>query len=1723
MTISAADFQRMVYSAHLLTQLNEKPELDASLRVLLEMHRRNPNASPAVLAGVSREAVARYRTNAPSYIRASGARDEALAAYLDAWRQVPARTGFIPANLPLLNQFMLQPSDYATASAAELIHSGNRRLLSSEGETQKRQAMLDACVDRASGNGGFAVALDSLLVPETFVSCGDTPANIIGNTNSPLHGNPTFTTLLALSTASGNGGLTVSSNQLMNLFDTETATFWSVINTNLALQREINQSQPDLLAYLANQPAIDANAQRIAAVQQGQSRRIACSTAAVLVQSKLMEAKDPLIKLPGQLAVCADSINKIAEGVSKFFGEDVTSLGKIAGTANILSGGLQLFNMFFGGESAEDAMAREIGNVKTLIGDLNVNMNYRFDRVDQSLVQIFDTLNDQFGQVTNYFDAQGRQIARLNGSVEDVRQHLVDVQTDIHRLERHVLSYVNELYARGLNQDFNTYLGYESTYPSDPMTAGEYNGTDADFFTHARNNSTDGLSSPYSDRVYTPAGLYSELTESGNGVTNRLDQNLSYIKSYLTNVLGQSTGGPLPMANPRAWFVGTYAYLQLAVENPLFFRQVNVSNRLDLITARGREITNFLGSLTFTGPNINWSLRNALENSYVRELTNLTSQVRPIEQQFAVQHGFAMDLWRQWAADAPPSMTVTSTKITATPAMVLQPIPRKATRIAAGGSHNLALKDDGTIVAWGNNTDSESTIPSSLTNALAIGAGLSHSLAVRPNHSVVAWGLNSHGQTNVPGGATNIIAVSAGHLHSLALRSNGTVVAWGAGINNTGSFPQFGQAIVPLSATNITAIAGGGYHSLALRADGTLLAWGLNNEGQLNIPANATNIIAIAAGHGHNLALKSNGTLIAWGNNNFNDMPAGITNIPSGATNIVAIAAAGWHCVALRSDGKVLAWGVNDDWQCMIPPGLSGVQSLSAGISHSVALKTDGTVVVWGNNSHRECLVPPSLTRQGAIATGVWHFLGLRPDGTTSDYGFTADYGNRHPPEEATDIVAIAAGEGHSLALRADGMVVGWGMGWFDFPVDLTNAIAIAAGYSHNVALRNDGTVACWGNNGYGQINVPAGLANVVAIAAGKTHNLALRKNGTVVAWGDNRYGQTNVPAGLSNVVMLAAGGTHNLALKSDGTIMGWGTNDFGQISIPASATNIVAIAAGNGHSLALRADGRIVGWGYNNDGRLNIPASLTNVVAIAAADDTLVLQADGVVTGLGDDFAGHSPIPENESSVTAIVGSSRHSLALRANGTVFAWGRNSAATMVPPGLSNIVAIAAGNSHSLALRRDRVVLAWGDGYNGNTNIPPNATNVVAIAAGLNHSLALRADGRVVAWGSDYYGQATIPSGLSNVVMVAAGLGHSLALRADGTVVAWGGSDGGSTPPANVTNVVAIAAGGLHNIALRADGSVVCWGYNNHGQTDVPANATNVVAIAAGYAHCLALRADGSLVGWGNGFHGQTTIPSGATNVVAIACGGDYDGNDYSLFLSATSTAASAGGGTTFVVRPQIPNQVGNLFQQANALVLTNLDFNLRETGVKLSGTKALVTAVLELGLPYTLERDDVLHGFLYGTERLMDLDASRSFLQSENAKLAATPGVAPQSFTEVAVLRYLRFSDRLQTRLNDLQASGQPEIPRLVSHTLRLCNVLRDSWASVPPSALEISRQTNTLNLVLYGEPYAHHALQYSENLGASAWSTITSTSLHNEERFTVPVSSNPQRFFRVVTRSPSE
>ncbi|MBO7743100.1 hypothetical protein I8J29_02755 [Paenibacillus sp. MWE-103] len=329
----------------------------------------------------------------------------------------------------------------------------------------------------------------------------------------------------------------------------------------------------------------------------------------------------------------------------------------------------------------------------------------------------------------------------------------------------------------------------------------------------------------------------------------------------------------------------------------------------------------------------------------------------------------------------------------------------------------------------------------------------------------------------------------------------------------------------------------------------------------------------------------------------------------------------------------------------------------------------------------------------------------------------------------------------------------------------------VAEGMGHALALKQDGTVWSWGNNAFGQLGYGGttieddppvqvqDLDSVVAISTGSDHSLALKSDGTVWAWGSNYLGQLGIGkeggvssspvqvTNLSSVVAIAAGNNHNLAVKSDGTVWSWGQNQFGALGDGSTTarytpvqvqglSSVIDVAAGERHSLALKSDGTVWGWGSNESGELGDGSmknrytpvqvqGIDSVIDVAAGSSSgyshsLALKSDGTVWAWGNNYAGKlgdgtttsrtSPVQViHLDSVTAIDAGREHSLALKSDGTVWAWGYNdfgqlgdgsstrsgSSSPVQVQGLGSVISISGGSDQSLALQGDNTVWGWG--------------------------------------------------------------------------------------------------------------------------------------------------------------------------------------------------------------------------------------------------------------------------------------------------------------------------------------------------------------------------------------------------------------------------------------------
>jgi alpha-tubulin suppressor-like RCC1 family protein len=692
------------------------------------------------------------------------------------------------------------------------------------------------------------------------------------------------------------------------------------------------------------------------------------------------------------------------------------------------------------------------------------------------------------------------------------------------------------------------------------------------------------------------------------------------------------------------------------------------------------------------------------------------------------------------------------------------------------------------------------------------------------------------------------------------LWASGAVVGWGDNVS--------GQSSPPTNIYSTTMLSAAHYHALALTSEGAVVGWGDNASGQISVPVGATNLVGVAAGPTYSLGWRADGTVIGWGS---------MSNLPAGLKEVAALSAGAAGALALLRDGNV----VNFDGQTVTPVGVSNATAISAGETFHLALRGDGTVAAWGDNGWGQLNVPAGLTGVVAVAAGGWHGLALKADGTVAVWG-AVNVGQGMIPPGLTNVVAIAAGGWHNLALKADRSVVGWGGDWKAQATapPLSNVVEIAAAYEYSLAGLSYGP-PIFHQHPVSQLGYSGGQCQLTATASGEWPI-------SYQWWHEGRPlgGATQATLILSGLAAADAGSYWVGASNSLGTALSSNAlvavEDAAPIILVQTRSSVVE--PGGTARFVVRTTGSLpqtFQWqaeqndlpGETNDSltlsgvRLHqagwYRVIVSNAFGVTSSSNMLLEVKQSLawsVVAWGDNGAGQTNVPGWLTDAVAVSGGQNHSLALRNNGQVVAWG---AMVEVPPGLTNVIAVGAGVSHNLALAANGEVVAWGDNGWGQLDRPAGLAGVTAVAAGGWHNLALKADGTVAAWGANNAGQATSPPGLSNVVAVAAGGWHSLALLQSGAVLAWGQNDfGQAVVPAGLKNAAGIACGVSHNLAIRGDGTVIAWGRNDEGQCTVPPDLSRVVAVAAGHTHSLALCQDGSVMIWGR-YHGSLPKLDGA--------------------------------------------------------------------------------------------------------------------------------------------------------------------------------------------------------------------------------------------------------------------
>ena len=698
-------------------------------------------------------------------------------------------------------------------------------------------------------------------------------------------------------------------------------------------------------------------------------------------------------------------------------------------------------------------------------------------------------------------------------------------------------------------------------------------------------------------------------------------------------------------------------------------------------------------------------------------------------------------------------------------------------------THQLLLVLWCLVGCWTLPVRAQTSNPNQLPVTPQVAAVSFTSMALDETGKLWGWGDNSNGLLGRPAKsyvpvkvkrAATYVRAWSGHYRQYLQDDAGTI--WGTGAN---AFGQLGDGTNFLRRTGLVRLAGryvdispGNFHTLGLDAEGGVWSWGLNDSGQLgdggatvsrkrafkqSLPLAA---ISVAAGGNHSLVVLSDGSLWAWGANGFGQLGDGSTTDRSAPVQIgqgfLQVAAGRFFSMARKSDGSVWTWGANSKGQ--LGDGSTTQRTSPARIAGTWARMGAGAFSAWLLDAN------DNLYQQGISFTASGSFEALAK-------------------LVMPNVAQASAGDGHLLVQRKDGALVALGdnatgqLGIDDSSVAflstprtvVTSVNAFAAGTGASVAVGSDRSGSAWGDNGEGQLGLgrdlvlstPVLVAESVAnFAVGGASAFAVARNGDLYAWGSNSDGRLGdgtrrdranpVKIG-SGFVSVSTAFLQSFALKPDGSLWGWGSNDFGQLGLGDTARRdtptpvgqgYAKVASGAYHTVALKTDGSLWAWGRNQYGQLGNGSFEANTGP----------QHNATPQKIGDGF-------------TDVIAGVHHSVALKADGTLWAWGWNeygqigdgsttsrSAPVQV---MTNVRKLLSAQISTVVQTQDGKTHGWG--YNGEnrrrynilllgttrfnvtqpTEIPGDW---VGVSAGSGHGRFLRRDGVLASVGYQQFGQ-----------------------------------------------------------------------------------------------------------------------------------------------------------------------------------------------------------------------------------------------------------------------------------------------------------------------------------------------------------------------------------------------
>ena len=908
--------------------------------------------------------------------------------------------------------------------------------------------------------------------------------------------------------------------------------------------------------------------------------------------------------------------------------------------------------------------------------------------------------------------------------------------------------------------------------------------------------------------------------------------------------------------------------------------------------------------------------------------------------------------------------------------------------IAAGQYHSAAIKNNGDLYTWGSNkkgelgnggTSTSDDIASNIitkvgSNFIQVKCGNKHTLALKQDGTLWAWGHNIFGQvgdgtitdTSTPQqiGTNTYISISCGLNHSAALQSNGDLYIWGENSSGqVGDGDPSANLTVPTKINNIKfkLVSCGHNHTAAISDDSKLYVWGKNSNGQVGnntttdvltpLSIDPTGIYKfVAAGPDSTIAITDEDKVYGWGNNDRHQL--GIDSVSQSLVPILI------YTGQTRKTNVALYINGTED-----RPGFVGVKTDLPNKELTVKGDISASGTIYGNISSAHAYIE-NLTAFNTSTVNL----------SASNSFFTNTIVNNISTTNLTAdnafIRNLTAVNLSAFSLKTDNAFIADLTANRGIFVDLSAAnLSANNSFFTNTIVHNISTTNLTAVNSF--------FINTTAVHL-STFNLTA----------DNALIKNLTAVNLSAFSLVADNGhfTNLTAINLSTTNL---TADFAVINFDISAKRgffdelYVAGKQGTGGSSGSVVDGltaeyivivnrhedipalRVTQFGeqplaifydvsgrpernikYISTGGLDIPGTTGEAFTIAIDQTNTMYRWGSNVHGqLATDTDPVMPPERTDLKFTQIDTAGVHSLGLSANKVVLAWGQNidgqlgngdltfTSSTAPVSAIDQCDYISAGANFSAAIKDNKDLYMWGSNSGGQLGInadpavtPKSATpvkigeNFSVVSCGGQHVIAIKADGSLWGWGANSFGQVgdgtndnkLVPTLIDNTKaykFVSCGINHSLAIDINNNLYTWGSNDqsqlgtaaANANTPQLVGTYIKASCGFFHTIAINSSNELHGWGKNTSNQlmagTTANIDVPQEIGSSRQYAFCAAgkdctfgIDINGSVYVLGNNDNFQIGLPAPLADVPTLLFQGEVSAVNVAMIIDGSNEA-----------------------------------------------------------------------------------------------------------------------------------------------------------------------------------------------------------------------------------------